>query len=443
MFWAMYNLPLVAVVGRSNVGKSTLFNRLTSERLAIVENVPGVTRDRIYAQSSWNGRSFLVVDTGGITDSRDSMAKQITDQSLLAANEADVVVFLVNVRDGLVAMDQIAAEQLRRVKKPVILVANKAEQLHEAAADFYPLGLGQALPISAEHGLGIGDLLDLVVSSLPDQAEADTPVGLAIAVVGRPNVGKSTLVNTLLGKERMITSDQPGTTRDAIDSPLIYGEQPLTLIDTAGIRRAAKIDEPVEYYSVLRAIRAAERSDVVLLMLLASDPATIQDKRIAGIAHQAGRACLILINKWDTVTGEDRDQGEFTAKVRDELKFLDYAPVLFISARTGLGVNRILPVVMEIAAEHARKIPTARLNEVLNEAVLMHEPPSYKGRKLRLYYATQVHTKPPIIQLHVNDPGLVHFSYHRYLENQFRQAFGLKGTPLILRFKPRERDRQK
>ncbi len=431
-------LPLVALVGRPNVGKSTLFNRLAKERLAIVESVPGVTRDRLYAPVSWIGRDFLLVDTGGITDRGDSLAKQVTDQALLAAAEADVILFLLDARTGLVPMDQEIAQRLRRIGKPVLLIANKVENQLGAEADFYALGLGTVRPISAEHGLGIGEILDDVVASLPPVQTEGPTRGTAVAVVGRPNVGKSSLVNALLGSERVITGAEPGTTRDAIDTPLSHGGQAYTLIDTAGIRRAARVEESIEYYGVLKAIRAVERSHVALLVLSADDPGTIQDQRIAGIVLQAGRACLILVNKWDLRREKDLpDREELTKKIRSAMEFLDFAPIQFISARTGQGIDRVMPSVAEVAAEHARRIPTARLNEVLNDAVLVHEPPSYKGRKLKLFYVSQVRTGPPVMAIQVNDPGLVHFSYQRYLENRFREAFGFKGTPIVLRFKPR------
>lgn len=431
--------PLVAIVGRPNVGKSTLFNRLAKERIAIVESVPGVTRDRLYAPANWNGREFLLVDTGGITDSRDSLDKQVSDQALLAAAEADLVLFLVDARDGLLPMDKEIGGLLRRVGKPVLLVANKAESMPAPEAEFYPLGLGEPMPLSAEHGLRVGDLLDQIVALLPPAGTNPEPAGMAVAVVGRPNVGKSSLVNALLGDKRVITGDRPGTTRDAIDTKLSYEGNELTLIDTAGIRRSARVEERIEYYSVLRALKAIERCDVTLLVLEAGDPATIQDQHIAGIAHDAGKACLILVNKWDLVAKEEKDTRVFKDRIRTAMEFMDYAPIEFISARTGYGMKHVLPLVISAAAEHARRIPTSRLNEVLNEAVLMHEPPSYKGRKLRLYYASQVRAKPPLIAIQVNDPDLVHFSYRRYLENRFREAFGLSGTPLWLNFKPRLR----
>lgn len=433
-------LPLVALVGRPNVGKSTFFNRLSKERIAIVESLPGVTRDRLHATVSWNGRDFLLVDTGGITDSRDSLAQQVTNQAMLAAAEADVVLFLVDARDGLLPMDQEIAGHLRRIGRPVILVVNKAEHLKGAEAEFYRLGLGEAFPISAEHGLGINDVLDRMVAAFPETNKAEPEPGLCVAVVGRPNVGKSSLVNALLGVERVITSDVPGTTRDAIDTRLDMGGEMVTLIDTAGIRRAARFGEPVEYYSVLRAIRAVERSDLVLLILAADDLGTLQDRRIAGIIRQAGKAAVIAVNKWDLRASlPGGTQEEYGRKIREIFDFLDFAPIVYISARTGAGLDKLVPAILEAAAEYERRIPTARLNEVLNEAVLVHEPPSHKGRKLKLFYASQVRTKPPVLVLHVNDPDLVHFSYQRYLENRFREAFGLRGTPIILRFKKRTR----
>lgn len=416
-----------------------MFNRLAKERIAIVESVPGVTRDRLYAPANWNGREFLLVDTGGITDSRDSLDKQVSDQALLAAAEADLVLFLVDARDGLLPMDKEIGGLLRRVGKPVLLVANKAESMPAPEAEFYPLGLGEPMPLSAEHGLRVGDLLDQIVALLPPAGTNPEPAGIAVAVVGRPNVGKSSLVNALLGDKRVITGDRPGTTRDAIDTKLSYEGNELTLIDTAGIRRSARVEERIEYYSVLRALKAIERCDVTLLVLEAGDPATIQDQHIAGIARDAGKACLILVNKWDLVAKEEKDTRVFKDRIRTAMEFMDYAPIEFISARTGYGMKHVLPLVISAAAEHARRIPTSRLNEVLNEAVLMHEPPSYKGRKLRLYYASQVRAKPPLIAIQVNDPDLVHFSYRRYLENRFREAFGLSGTPLWLNFKPRLR----
>ncbi len=430
-------LPLVALVGRPNVGKSTLFNRLINARTAIVERAPGVTRDRLYAPASWTGRDFLLADTGGITDRRDSLDRQVAGQSLLAAREADLIVMVVDAKAGLMPLDKEIADTLRRIGQRVLVAANKAEGSASLDPDFYALGLGEPLLISAEHGLGIGDLLDRIATVLPPEGAKRPARGVAVAVVGRPNVGKSTLVNSLLGTERVITSAQPGTTRDAIDTELVHDGRPYILIDTAGIRRAAKVEEAVEYYGVLRAIKAVERSDVVLLTLSQDDPATIQDQRIAGIALQAGKACLILVNKWDLAPKGDRDKGEYERRIRAALGFLDFAPVEFVSARTGQGVGSIMPLVARIADEYARRIPTARLNEVLNDAVLTHNPPTYKGRKLHLYYAAQVKTRPPVISVHVNDPELVHFSYQRYLENRFREAFGFVGTPLLLRFKAR------
>lgn len=431
---------LVAIVGRPNVGKSTLFNRLAKERKAIVQGDPGVTRDRIYASADWAGREFLVVDTGGITEDRDDLARQVTNQALMAAAEADVILFVVDARQGILPMDHEIAGHLRRIGQPVLLLANKAEGGEEAAADFYPLGLGAAMPISAEHGLGIGDFLDRLAEVLPEKGRTVAPSGIAVAVVGRPNVGKSSLVNALLGAERVIIGDKPGTTRDAVDTHMIHEGREFVLIDTAGLRRAARIGEPVEYYGVLRAIKAVERCDVALLVLAADEPVSAQDQRIAGLIDQAGKACLIVVNKCDLPAFQDGEQKGMEERIRKAITFLDYAPILRVSAKTGRGLLRIIPGVAEAAAEHARRIPTARLNEVLNGAVLVHEPPSYKGRKLRLFYATQVKTKPPVILIQVNDPNLLHFSYQRFLEHRFREAFGLKGTPFLLRFKARRGD---
>lgn len=431
--------PIVAIVGRPNVGKSTLFNRLIRSRTAIVENTPGVTRDRLYSDCKWLERSFLLVDTGGIrVETKDPLESQTTRQAEMAVKEADLIIFLVDGRQGLAPHDFDVADLLRRTNKPVILTVNKAEGRMDDVYDFFRLGLGDPIPVSAEHGQNTGDLLDRIVELLPAETgeEPDEAV-VKVSVVGRPNVGKSSLVNALLGEERAIVSDLPGTTRDAIDVQVRYGEQEFLLIDTAGMRRRGKIDDPIERYSVLRALRAVDRSDVVLLMLDAVEGITDQDQRIAGYVVEAGKACVILFNKWDLVQKDATTVNEYENKAKDRFGFLSYAPVMFISAKTGQRLPRVLEMVIAVASEYTRRIPTARLNEVIEEAVAMHQPVSGTGERLRIYYASQTQVKPPVFVFHCNSPE-VHFSYQRYLENQLRGAFGLAGTPVRLLFRGRK-----
>ena len=433
--------PTVAIVGRPNVGKSTLFNRLVGERVAIVEDKPGITRDRIYRSAEWQGKEFMLIDTGGIElDARHEMSEQIRQQAELAVDEADVIVFLLDGQTGLTPADTEVAMMLRRSQKPVIVAVNKVDHGKQKNDwyEFYALGLGEPLPISAEHSRGLGDLLDRIVSLLPEHEEDDYPGDtIRIAVIGRPNVGKSSLVNAILGEQRVIVSPIAGTTRDAIDTPFVSDGQSYVLIDTAGMRKRGKIYETTEKYSVLRALRAIERSDVCLLVLDAQDGVVDQDKRIAGYAHEAGRAIIVIVNKWDAIEKDTHTAQRFTEQIRREIPFLDYAPVLFISAKTGQRVHTILKRVNDVAEQHARRIPTALLNDVVADAMMQTPPPSKRGKKLRIHYVTQASVKPPTFVFFVNDPELFHFSYQRYFENRFRAAFQFEGTPL--RFMIRER----
>lgn len=435
--------PIVAIVGRPNVGKSTLFNRLTQSRQAIVEDQPGVTRDRLYADTEWNGRVLTLVDTGGIQLDKegDTIEAHVTRQAELAIREADAIIFVVDVTDGVTAPDLDVAELLRRVQKPVIVAVNKVENLkrEDLALEFWALGLEPLITVSAEHGLGTGDLLDAVVAALPDLPDAapeeDGPI--RVAVIGRPNVGKSSLVNAVLGEERVIVSDVPGTTRDAIDVLVERGEDRFLLIDTAGMRRRAKVDQPVERYSVMRALRAVERAQVVLMVIDAQDGVTEQDQRIAGYAHESGKACIVVVNKWDLIEKDDRTMAKMTEEVRERLAFMDYVMVHFVSAKTRARVHRLLPLIKEAAENHARRIPTRELNDLIREAVALNPPPSDKGRRLKVLFATQPHVSPPGFVFFVNDSELVHFSYRRYLENQLRETYRFEGTPINLYFRTR------
>ncbi|MDI3327383.1 MAG: ribosome biogenesis GTPase Der [Alicyclobacillaceae bacterium] len=433
--------PLVAIVGRPNVGKSTLFNRIVGERIAIVEDKPGVTRDRLYAPANWNGRSFRVIDTGGLDwGDADSMARLVRAQAELAVEEASVIVFVVDGTEGLTPTDEEIAEYLRRSGKPVVLAVNKLDHPGrlENRYEFFGIGLGEPMPVSAEHGLGIGDLLDEVVERLPEtEPEESWEDAIRVAVIGRPNVGKSSLVNRILGEERVLVSEVPGTTRDAIDTPFERDGRSFVLIDTAGMRRRGRIWEKTEKYSVLRALRAIERSDVCLLVIDGSEGIAEQDKRVAGYAVDAGRAVVVVVNKWDLVEKDDKTAIRMAERIRNEFPFMDWAPILFVSAKTGQRVGKILETVVRVSEQHALRIPTATVNQILEDALLRVSPPSEKGRRLRIYYATQVGVQPPTFALFVNDPELMHFSYLRYLENQFRGAFGFEGTPL--RFVVRQR----
>ncbi len=442
--------PVVALVGRPNVGKSTLFNRLAGGRLAIVDDTPGTTRDRIVAEAEWNGRPFDIVDTGGIDpthggktplsiDSADFI-QEIRQQALMAVNDAETVLFITDGSAGVTPPDREVAEILRRFQKtvdgkpwpPIFVVVNKCEnaKMRAGAAEFYELGLGDPFPISAIHGSGTGDLLDAFVASFPAQVETEEDDSVKIAISGKPNAGKSSLLNKLVGKERAIVSPIPGTTRDAVDTKLEVDGIPVTLIDTAGIRRRGKIERGVEKYSVLRAFKAIERADVVLLMIDAAEGITAQDTHIAGFILDAWKSTVVLVNKWDTIVKDNETMDDYTRHVRKELNFMDYVPILFISAKTGQRVEQVLPLALRVQEERMARITTAMLNRVLRDAQDAHPTPTHAGRQLKIYYGSQVRVDPPTFVLHVNDPKLFHFSYLRYLENQFRETYGFIGTPL-------------
>ncbi len=444
--------PLVAIVGRPNVGKSTLFNRIVGAPLAIVEAVPGTTRDRLYADSSWNGRAFTLVDTGGLDPATtDDIARRVKAQAELAIAEADVIVFLVDGKEGLTATDRDIAEVLRRARKPILLAVNKAESETRRldSVEFYELGLGDPWPISALQGSNVADLLDEVVAHFPAGEVEETPALVRLAIVGRPNVGKSSLLNAMLGEERAIVHEAPGTTRDAIDTVIEDARGRIVLIDTAGIRRRGRIERGIEKYSVLRALRAIDRADVVLLVMDGLDGVAAQDTHIAGYVREAYKGLVAVVNKWDLVRERARAEKlrgdtltqEYTAVVREALNFMDYVPVLFVSAKTGQRVPQVLETALAVQAERGRRIATSELNQAVQEAMARHAPPSERGRALKVYYTTQATTAPPTFVFFVNNPQLLHFSYERYLENQLRAAFGFSGTPIKLVFRPREKDR--
>ena len=436
--------PLVAIVGRPNVGKSTLFNRLIGRRVAIVEDTPGVTRDRIYGDAEWLNYSFTLIDTGGIEPaSEDIIAVQMRRQAELAIETADVILFLVDGREGLTSADSEVAAMLRRSKKPVVLAVNKvdAPKFEDSMYEFYELGLGDPFTISASQGLGLGDMLDEVVRDFPKADEEEERELINIAVVGKPNVGKSSLVNMLLGEERSIVSDIPGTTRDSIDTPFSRNGRDYVLVDTAGIRRKRSIeDESIERYSVIRSLAAVRRADVVLIVCDASSGLSEQDVRIAGYAHEEGKASVLIVNKWDLIEKDTNTMNKFKKDLGVDLAFMSYVPMLFISAKTGQRVNQVMDQVDAVYEQTCRRVTTGMLNDIVNEAITMMEPPSDKGRRLKIYYATQAAIQPPTFIVFVNDTNLLHFSYERYLENYFRKSFGLTGTPIRMLFRNRGKE---
>ena len=433
---------VVAIVGRPNVGKSTLFNRFTGQRKAIVEGKPNVTRDRIYGDVDWLDNSFILIDTGGIeVNEEDELKKKTKKQAEVAMEEADVILFVVDGKNGITSLDEEIADILRRTNKEVILVVNKVENYSKAEEikwEFYSLGMGEPITISAEHGKNTGNLLDLVVNKLPEpKEEFDDDSTLDIAVVGKPNVGKSSLINYILGQERVIVSDIPGTTRDAIDTIVEIDDLRYKLIDTAGLRRKARVKESVEYYSNLRSIKAIERADAVLMMIDALAGVTEQDKKIAGYAHDHGKPIVLAINKWDLVEKDERTMDKYIDDIYYEMKFLNYAPITFISAVTGVRVNEALELLEYVVDQSAKRVKTGVLNEVIQEAVQLRQPPSKKGKSIKIYYASQTGVKPPVFVLFVNDPELMHFAYERYLKNVIREAFGFLGSPIIFKIKKR------
>lgn len=449
--------PIVALVGRPNVGKSTLFNRLIGERRAIVQNEPGTTRDRTYAGAEWIGAEFTVVDTGGLMhddeitktaggdpDSETHIAEETREQALAAIAEADVILFVTDILAGTpTAGDFEIAEILRRADKPVVLALNKADSpaRREAAFEYYQLGLGEPMPISAYHGNGTGDMLDKVVEALPEHEEEEEELeGPNIAIVGRPNVGKSALLNSLLGQERAIVSDVAGTTRDSLDTQIYWNDEPLTLIDTAGIRRSGRVERGIERVSVMRSMRAIERADVVVLLINAEEGFTTQDLHIAGYVEEQKKGLIVAVNKWDLIEKDHKTMDEWRAVAARELDFMPYAPVVFISAKLGQRVGQVLEKALEVLEERQRRISTAALNRVLKEAVDKHQPPSRPGKWIKFYYATQADTNPPTFIFFTNDPKQIHFTYRRYLENELRKVFGFEGTPIRMSFRDRHED---
>lgn len=428
--------PVVAVVGRPNVGKSTFFNKIAGKRISIVEDKPGVTRDRIYADVEWLNNKFTLIDTGGIEpDTKDIIISQMKTQAEIAMDTAHVIVFMVDGRAGITTADEEIANMLRRTNKPIVLVVNKVDsnRLPDDFYDFYTLGVGEPIPISSVNALNLGDLLDVIVDKFPENVDTDYDEDvIKVAVIGKPNVGKSSLINTILGENRVIVSEIAGTTRDAIDTPFEFNDDKYVFIDTAGIRRKSKVYENVEKYSVIRSLTAIERSDVCLILIDAEEGVTEQDKRIAGYAHEAGKAAVIIVNKWDLIEKNNYTYNEYSKKVRNELAYMSYAPILFISAKTKQRVDKVLEYIKYVSNQHSMRISTGALNDLISEAILLNQPPSDKGKRLKIYYGTQVAVKPPKFVLFVNDVELAHFSYIRYLENQIRQNYNFEGTPIVM-----------
>ncbi|MCM8710486.1 ribosome biogenesis GTPase Der [Clostridium sp. SYSU_GA19001] len=434
--------PIVAVVGRPNVGKSTLFNKIAGKRISIVENTPGVTRDRVYAEADWLKHNFTLIDTGGIEpESDDIILAQMRRQAQIAIDTATVIVFIVDGKEGLTGADAEVAQMLRKSKKPIVLVVNKIDSLKEEenAYEFYNLGIGDPITISASQGLGLGDMLDKVVSYFPEESEDEEQEEyIKIAMIGKPNVGKSSLINKLLGEERVIVSDIPGTTRDAIDSALETEEGKFLLIDTAGLRRKSKIKEEIEKYSAIRTLAAIERADVCILMIDAEEGVSEQDEKIIGYAHEQGKAIMVIVNKWDLIEKDDKTLDKYKKTLQHSLSFIDYAPYLFISAKTGQRVHKVLEMAKQCYDNFTKRVSTGVLNDVINKAVLMKEPPIVGLKRLKIYYVTQVETKPPTFVFFVNDPNALHFSYERYLSNQLRESFDFKGTSIKIIFRERK-----
>lgn len=434
--------PVVAIVGRPNVGKSTLFNALAGEKISIVKDTPGVTRDRIYADVSWLDKDFTLIDTGGIEpESSDIILSQMREQAQIAIDTADVIIFITDVKQGLVDSDLKVADMLRRSKKPVVLVVNKVDSFDKYLADvyeFYNLGIGDPVPISASSRLGLGDMLDKVAEHFPEhkgeEVEDERP---RIAIVGKPNVGKSSIINKLLGEQRVIVSDVAGTTRDAIDTEIVHNKKEYVFIDTAGLRRKNKIKEELERYSIIRTVTAVERADVVLVVIDAAEGVTEQDAKVAGIAHERGKGVIIVVNKWDAIEKNDRTMREYESEVRRVLSFMPYAEIMYVSAVTGQRLPKVFDMIDMVIENQTLRVATGVLNEILMEAVAMQQPPSDKGKRLKIFYMTQVSVKPPTFVIFVNDKELMHFSYLRYIENKIREAFGFKGTSL--KFFVRER----
>lgn len=435
----------IAIVGRPNVGKSTLFNRLTAARTAIEERVPGVTRDRLYGTLRWRDKDLVVVDTGGLTfGTDDQMSARVRTQVELAVEEARVIIFLLDGKEGLTALDEEVGVMLRRSGKTVLPVVNKVDTYDMEAVkyDFYPLGFGEPLSISAAHGRGTGDLLDSIYDLLPPASEKEegySKDSVKVAVIGRPNVGKSMLINTVLGEERVIVSSIPGTTRDAIDTEFVFEGQPFVMIDTAGMRKKSKVKDSVEYYSVLRSLKAVQRADLALLVLDGEEGIAEQDQRLAGFVDEAGRGLIVVVNKWDLIENKGQAREAYQDDLNRMLSFVPYAHVVFISALTGSKVTSLFPLILETWQEQHKRIPTSLLNELLEDTQAVNPPPSVKGKRVRFFYATQAEVKPPVFIFFANEPRLVHFSYRRYLENRIREAFGFKGTPIVIKIVKRER----
>ena len=439
--------PIVAIVGRPNVGKSTLFNALAGEMISIVKDTPGVTRDRIYAEVSWLNHNFTMIDTGGIEpDSKDIILSQMREQAQIAIDTADVIIFLTDVRQGLVDSDSKVADMLRRSGKPVVLVVNKVDSFEKFMPDvyeFYNLGIGDPIPISAASRLGIGDMLDEVTKNFPEgTGEDEEDERPRIAIVGKPNVGKSSIVNKLLGKNRVIVSDIAGTTRDAIDTAIKYNGKEYVFIDTAGLRRKNKIKEELERYSIIRTVTAVERADVVLMVIDATEGVTEQDAKIAGIAHERGKGIIIVVNKWDAIEKNDKTMYEFEKNIRNTLAYMPYAEIMYVSAATGQRLPKLYDMIDVVMENQTLRVATGVLNEIMAEAVALQQPPSDKGKRLKLYYITQVSVKPPTFVIFVNDKELMHFSYTRYLENKIREAFGFRGTSLKFFIRERKEKEQ-